>query len=423
MNRLAYLILGLVILRPHPEVLGAQLAVYFGDLVLLLLLGFLAVRRGSLVLPPGARPGLLLGTILVLIGWCLALVNLELGVMAPDVLRFTFLGLFLVFFLDFFHSRNLGRVRILAILDQMFWVMFALVLLQLLNPPLLGDGVRLIWGSAKLRDLWHGYPRVYGSFYNANWFGIYLVFMLSIWVGQLSRMTHFEVRSMIKFVVLLVLLFLSGSRTGLVGAGVVVAVSLPWLLRFASRMRHQPRFLFSLALGIVFLVIGGHYLQVFGKLVDRYLSFQAMLLDGQADRSVVSRVSLWREGFMWYHLRPYLGYGQLPGDYLPHNSYLSVVLAMGLPSLLGTLVYAAWFFIQASMKHLRQGHQGSLVFCLFTLALAVMALSGEFFFAGQVMLLWLLSLTLSLLPEDDRVQGPPDVVIRGNNASAHPLGC
>ncbi|PID78970.1 hypothetical protein CSB20_12445 [bacterium DOLZORAL124_64_63] len=390
-------ILGLIMLRPHPEILGSQLAVYLGDLLLLGFLLFIVARKKSLVLVPASRTGLLIGAVFLVVDWWLALFNLHLGGIQPDVVRFTLLGLFLVLLLDYFHT-EVEDSRWRSVLDGFFWVMLGIVLLQLLNPPVLGDLVRMIWGSVKLRDIWHGYPRVYGAFYNANWFGIYLVFMLSVWVSELKDSRDFRMRDMARFGALMVMFFLSGSRTALVGAGIVVMLAVWPLGIFLVRMVRKTRFLVALAVLFVLLGWGSQYLEIFGKLVDRYLSFQAVLLDGQADNSMVGRISLWREGFTWYEMRPALGYGTLPGDYLPHNSYLSVALAMGWPGLVGLLVFVGWFFFQALIRYLRFGHSPSLGFCLFTAALAVMSLSGEYFFAGQVMLLWLLALVWALGP-------------------------
>lgn len=389
-------VLALIVLRPHPAAMGAQVAVYLADLALLATLALPVIITARLRLVPSSYPALLIGLVTLAVGWVMALANLPRGTAPPDVVRFLAFGVYLILLIDRFSCSKLSSARVDLALDRMFWVVVVVALFQLLDPPVLGQLVRQIWGSDKLRAIWNGYPRIYATFFNANWFGVYLTFTAAHWIGRTITSGHVTAGQIGRGAVLVALLFLSGSRTGLVGTAVVVAAGSPWWLAALWRARVSRGVGVMLVVVVAGVAYGAQYLDVFGKLVDRYVAFQALLIEGQSDSSVSSRLSLWREGAELHAQRRLLGYGALPGESLPHNSYLTVALSMGLPTLLLTLGFATILVVQALVRVVLYRRSEDLTFVLFSLALAVVGVSGEYFYASQVVLLWLLALARSV---------------------------
>lgn len=382
------LLMALIILRPHPDGVGAQVALFGSDVLLLGGLVILVIGRGTVQVPRSMRPILVLGLLLLTVGWILAGVNLQRGVMLPDISRFTlFLALF-VLLLDHVGRQPLNERQIGAKLDRFFWIVVAVAVVQLIDPPFLGPLVRDIWGSTKLRGLGSGYPRVYSTFYNANWFAVYLVFMLAHWLGRALTATRIGPADVAKSIALVAMLFVSGSRTGLIGSAIVLAAGVPLVVACVWKVRIGRSLFLLVPLVVLALFFSLEHIEIFGRLVDRYAAFQMLLSEGHAESSLEGRLLLWRVSVDTFFARPLLGYGAVPEGLLPHNSYLAIAIAMGLPGLMIFVLLIAGILVHSTAVVVLTRSPASVGFLLFTAALAVIGLSGEYFFSGQLVALW-----------------------------------
>ena len=118
------------------------------------------------------------------------------------------------------------RVTLLnKFMDWFFFIIFVVSMIQLFAPPVIGDLIHNLYGTTKLRSIWTGYPRVYGTFYNANWFGVYLVFYLA-WLNSilLEKKVHF-IAYLLRLILLVILFVVAGSRTAIIGAIICLSYS------------------------------------------------------------------------------------------------------------------------------------------------------------------------------------------------------
>jgi O-antigen ligase len=398
------LVLVLILLRPHPEQVPAAIAVYGSDLLLLAVLAFSFLRRGSLDFPRHVRIEVIGGILLLLVAWIATVPNLYRLHGAPDVVRFTVYGLvYLLLAQELFRNRVHGST-VRDWLDRIFVLTALIAVLQLLDPPIVGEVVRSVWGSEKLRSLTTGYPRVFASFYNANWFGVYLVFMLSIWLSSPEESFRTPKSGLWKLGLWVPMLFFSGSRTAVIGTIVVLALALPRLLS-GLLPRLSTRGVIISTILVATLAAGGYqFLDRNDKLVERYVSFWLLLTEGKDDPSVANRLDLWAEGLATVEDRPWVGYGALEGQRTPHNSYIAVALAMGIPVTVLVLVGSGFLLLEALLRSVTSSASFYGAFFLFCSSLGVIAMSGEYFFATQVMLLWVLLLACRHLDDRENAQ-------------------
>lgn len=403
-NGMLALVLVLILLRPHPEQVPAAIAVYGSDLLLLAVLAFSFLRRGSLDFPRHVRIEVIGGILLLLVAWIATVPNLYRLHGAPDVVRFTVYGLvYLLLAQELFRNRVHGST-VRDWLDRIFVLTALIAVLQLLDPPIVGEVVRSVWGSEKLRSLTTGYPRVFASFYNANWFGVYLVFMLSIWLSSPEESFRTPKSGLWKLGLWVPMLFFSGSRTAVIGTIVVLALALPRLLS-GLLPRLSTRGVIISTILVATLAAGGYqFLDRNDKLVERYVSFWLLLTEGKDDPSVANRLDLWAEGLATVEDRPWVGYGALEGQRTPHNSYIAVALAMGIPVTVLVLVGSGFLLLEALLRSVTSSASFYGAFFLFCSSLGVIAMSGEYFFATQVMLLWVLLLACRHLDDRENAQ-------------------
>ena len=251
----------------------------------------------------------------------------------------------------------------------------AIVFFQLMHFYPVTDWVHWLWGTDKLRSLQSTSPRVYGSFYNANWFGVYSVFLaVCAWglfhirqIGKLSFALHLLLA--VAFIVV------SGSRTALIGLAVVV-VSALLVLGVQRGIRQFVRVTVGLFLGLVVILFSA------GRFLDeRFLKRWLELFSGEGVVSAAGRFATWASSWSRVSENP-LGGGGVMG--IPHNSYLATLEAFGL--MFGGLVLGFYVALVGSSWLLAKRQEATIVVPIL-MAFSVMAGTAEFFYTTQLMIL------------------------------------
>lgn len=279
-------------------------------------------------------------------------------------------------------------------LDLFFFVNVVIVLAQLFDPPYFGDIVRSLFGKAKLRSLATGYPRVYGAFSNANWFSVYLVFNGLAWVAAYkARVISFR-SATFRLFLLGGLVLVSGSRTGLVGLVVGLTASL-----LLTRSQRAFRFIVmsAITIGGLLPIFSGNPLMrgTMQRFMDVFASGRLASVS-----SVSGRQTTWAEAWRFIIAKPIFGHGDpsLSGSLIPHNSYLTWLLAYGLIGVIPLAMVALYLWTRVGKRRPIDEEQGFVKewFVSFTVAFGVMSFSADFIITTQVMLLWLFLVALSV---------------------------
>lgn len=389
----------LVTIRPHPDWIPHVAAVYLGDLLLAVLMTLYWLIRGDSLRVSRAATEFVLVSAFALVLLCaslLAAVYFDGGdgqQAVVNVLRFSYYFFAFCFFLVTLGQNGGPDARwLLRLVDLSFAFNVVIAAFQLLDPPALGDLVTGLFGSDKLRTVWTGYPRVYGAFFNANWFGAYLTFCATGWFALFSIGGMTQRALLGRGLLLFALLLFSGSRTGMIGLATGLAVLLVRQPRPVTRGA-----LLLLGSGGVLVLFSLNWLTVaLGRTLGRFTEIggatgQAALLSVS---SLSGRLDAWRFGFDAFLKRPFYGYGDagLGEGFIPHNSLLALVLTLGI---VGTLAVLGWLaygavLIRRGKRRISRDEVAAHWFWGFTAGLAVMSLAADFVYTTQVGLLWVL---------------------------------
>jgi O-antigen ligase len=386
----------LVTLRPHPAALGQLGSVYYADVLIAILgAGWVLTHPGRLLVPKSAYVLLMIGGLVVAvlagISGLAAYGPLRTGA-AINVLRFGYYVAFIFLATTLAARIDLTTRHVRYLLDVAFVANLFLVVIQAFDPPLLGEFVRWLYGSEKLRVLATGYPRVYGSFFNANWFGAYLVFTFLGWLW-LFRSNDIASRGLVVRGILLTgVVLLSGSRTGVIG----VAIGALAYVALVRELKPTVVALFVIAGGGLFLVTVGQSTPMLEQALGRFTDLATLVLGRDLDTVATLGVRLdqWSDALAAFVQRPWLGYGDsgLGTGFIPHNSPLALLLAFGA---LGAFGFAGWFLLVIVQVQRTSVSAKSLKdirgwFVSFTVALAAMAQAADFVNTSQVLALWFL---------------------------------
>lgn len=280
------------------------------------------------------------------------------------------------------------------ILDVSFIVIFIVALIQLYDLPFLGNFIKLIYGSAKLRDLYSGYARVYSTFFNANWFGVYLVFYLG-WVNSnfIAEKTTIK-KYFIKMVLLLLLFFSLGSRTALVGGSLIMLIQ--WIdYRY---IRKVLKFLPIIIILVSTIFVGLRNSGFLEKTLNRYFLIWNLLLDVGFDMSVLEPGRWYDWMFVFERFKKNLLFGSGgSGEIIPHNSYLYFIDTFGLAGVCITVLCAVVLLATRRIKKERsvESRISSKWFYSFLISFGVMSIAADFLFTTQVMLLVIISASIN----------------------------
>ena len=258
--------------------------------------------------------------------------------------------------------------------------MALIVLFQIISIPLFTDMIHFLYGTEKLRDISSVSPRVYGSFYNANWFGVYIVVLFAsiVFLYKFKKIGRFI--SIILVVFGVIFIVLSGSRTALLGLGIAMLLQTVWIIFNSKTSIH--RFL-SVGFWIIFGFSG---IFVFFNLYGEHRLFRRWkdvlgLLDIFKVDSVAGRLASWKVAFEKFSEEPVFG----PGVGIQaHNSYLTTVNVFGV---LGILVMA-FFGLALTVSLIKNWQKStSLLAIPVVIAFLIMAITAEFFYTTQAVLL------------------------------------
>lgn len=211
--------------------------------------------------------------------------------------------------------------------------------LILLNVPILGDALMVIYGEAKIQFDF-GHIRIGIPFTNPNFAA--LVFVLALGFFAFFR------KSPVFVVLALVSLFLTGSRSGLLSAApILLAIYVMGL----SRAFRQFKFLVLMAsLHVVALIWVAQAIEAmggFGRIVELIEALQAGNL-AQVDTASI-RMDLIREALRFVDRSPLLGIGpgRSYGLDVTDSQLINWPVAYGIPMALLIYGFFAWMFLSA----------------------------------------------------------------------------
>jgi hypothetical protein len=390
-------IICLVLLRPHFDFGPPLLGVYFADGIILLLI-LATLTRYKIKATRSQIQSLFICYIYIFLLIFPIILHFFMGNVSFDLIFKYFI---LIYYILFFWFLTIMASRLenpyefySKLINVSFIIIFFVALIQFLNPPILGDYIKAIYGSEKLRNIYSGYPRVYSTFYNANWFGVYLVFYLG-WINSNFILKKISLKKYLKKMVLVSLLMFSiGSRTAILGGSIVMFVQ--WFdFRF---FRRAIKFLPIIIILVPSIFWGLSNITFLHKTLNRFTSTWNQMLQVGFDMSVLDpgRWYTWSVFFERFKNNPLVGSGG-SGELIPHNSYLYFLDTFGLMGVSITILcVVAYLFIRTKedCKLLETKISRKWLYS-FILSFGVMSILADFIFTTQIMLLMVISLSIN----------------------------
>ncbi len=379
------LLILMVLIRPHVTFLPDVVSVYLFDVVgislLLLTSNRLRIERNAVI-------GILCLTVTTFLKTII--VGFETDVFLAGG-KIAYYAVFYRLFCQLCDRKKYEVYVFDKVLKFCFYYNIVICIIQLIEPPALGSIVHSIYGIDKLRSLWSGYPRVYGTFYNANWFGVYLVFMISYYTMQYCNQRK-PLKYILQVMIVMLLVFVSGSRTAVIGS--VIAVFSVLLIN--KRVKPVVGSIIVLGVLVSIGIILAPQFPLFSRTFVRFTSYFSILFS--EDRSLASitgsRWSEWQASWQLFKDSPF--FGNVIGNVIPHNSYIALLIRFGIVGLIAMIPLIVSFFrvLRFRGKNFRSWSVG------FTIALLVVFFAGEYLFSTQVMLLEILLLCYVTLESD-----------------------
>lgn len=199
--------------------------------------------------------------------------------------------------------------------------------------------------------------RVVGTFLNPNYLALFAVTALSFYYQKIL-FSRFRFLDTLNIALCLLLLFATGSRTGLVSAGVISVLFS--LLYF--NVQPIKMLLYSLVI-VPFLPF------LFGLLVDvkRFSMFLSISEISSQDQSLGARVQIWQEALEFFLEAPWFGYFISPVA-ISDNQFVQTILSFGLVY----MFYVYIFLVLTFFRRVRYFAFGSSIFFTFSM-------TGSFF--------------------------------------------
>lgn len=319
---------------------------------------------------------------------------IDYGKIVYFILVFWFLYFLLISIKDY-------MILISKIINTTFFIIFLVCIIQLFDPPFIGSIIKSMYGTIKLRTIWTEYPRIYGTFFNANWFGVYLVFYLT-WLNSNLKNKKISVSRFILSIILLSMLFIiSGSRTAIFGA----MVSL--FFQFIGRKQIKYIFIYSTIIIVMIITIGYFlsYTNLLDKTLNRFiLTFNILTQEGlKMSKLNPGRWNSWIYTYNKFVDSPIIGTGYI-GDYIPHNSYLYFLNMFGLVGAATTIIILLIIIYISKRQVLNSGQYDIITSWKrgFIPAFLAMSLAAEFLITTQVMLLIVLIYAIGMMLLQDK---------------------
>ena len=378
----------LVFLRPHPDAFGALQAVYIGDfaVIILLVISILIAwdRRGF---PSKAVPWIGVGFMALIFLYTILILSGE-AALVIEASKFSYYFFLVVIFLYVFITPK-SQVTYWwfnAALDVMVILLSIIAVIQLFEITILKELVGSIWGTHKLRGLSSSSPRVFSSFYNANWLGIVAAMLLVTYMRRILLSSRVRAMDWGLALLCLFLLLSSGSRSGLLAMMVgVILLFFFWVLHTRLQLRSIRFILLCILIGVSGVALLWPVLSDNQRIAEvmRFLS-TGNIMDIP---SAAIRIAQWVQSVNAMSDNLLFGLGKSGETLSPHNSFLFMALLFGVGG--AAMVMLVFFSLVIAMsKGFRKGRSvvplvGILIAGSFT---------AEFFFTTQVMLAFFLIL-------------------------------
>ncbi|MDK2801364.1 MAG: hypothetical protein PWQ70_2983 [Clostridiales bacterium] len=392
-------------LKPHPDLLSLWLATFGGDIIILATSFFLVIMLPSFRF----RPSFLKIFIFQIVAVCLLVTALYLSGLfvsysetldgLTDIVRISYYLLFFFIVNQAFSIKLIDLKSVLKLIDFTFIINVIVVLCQLFDPPILGDFTQIIFGSVKLRSIFSGYPRVYGTYFNANWFGVYLVFLITWWISLTKNAKkNLKRKFSLRILVATILILLSGSRTA--GVGLFCAVT------FLSFIQKRIKLFSFILILLILLYLTTLIIFTTNSMLSRTLLRFFMLRDAIAQRDLMTirsfeaRTNTWSEAFELLRNRKNAWVVGLGGYSVTDNTFVRIMAVYGIIGIFALVLFFVPAFVIVSKKI--RLNVFAECFYAFSFSLLVMMITAEFFFTTQIMSIWilLLSITLNFSTED-----------------------
>lgn len=378
LSKLGLILFTLNIFRPYPAALDGWARVFWFDALLIVFFIYFYFSYAILSKYSFRKNSLLVAFFLLTL---FTITSLNSGSFSnlTHYARFVYFIFFIFFFVAPWASLDPFFYKRLSIL--LLWSSVPMAIIFALQMfPTYGISNLLYWlySDEKLRPFYSNGPRVYGTFFNANWAGVYL---MACWVSLFSLFLRRDISKILTIcigVFLFSMTVATGSRTALFGSIVAILWLVVFWFIFSNSRKH---FLKLILLGLTFLIGFGVLYWVSNDMFfwKRYNElFQG---DFAAIRSLATRIDAWHEGINYFIQSPVLGPGV---KNMPHNSYITLLQAFGLVGFAPFL----FFLCLLLWRWLYLGSTFDVMFSSSVLVgFMVMSTTAEFFFTTQVMLL------------------------------------
>ena len=224
----------------------------------------------------------------------------------------------------------------------------------------------------KTQSSWSDYVRVSGTFTNPNFFGVFLVFALSV----ISLGGVMETYKKYLYIILTIgLVFLTGSRTGIFGAFAILTYAIFIVGKYSSWRSLINKFFLLVFVLILFSFASTSLSRVY-RTID---AFAESGFSGIASLSVKYEYGL-KLLRMVNDLSPIIGLGGGKGfgNYLGDSQLVSIIFSYGY---LGLFIYSLfWALFSYKVYKIREYRQLSIFLVLFF----IFGFVGEFFFMTQI---------------------------------------
>lgn len=357
------------IFRPRPEILPPVLAVFWLDFIIMLsaliLLLFIKFRLRVLLF-------VLFFSVLL----TFPLLDAGLNNKITYIVRMVYFIFFLPVFFQIWFASNVSvplffaRTIVLSAFPMAIVVFF-----QLFNFGLITEIIHWIWGTEKLRSINSLSPRVYGTFYNANWFGVYAVFL---GICSLGLFRFNEISKWVLFCTVIVSIFfilVSGSRTAFLGASIAMTIGIFVVSIQTGLLRSLTVLLVLLLLGFLSFIFFQYYSD--HALARRWVE----LFSGDGVATAQQRFETWEYSWSRIVENPWLGSGVTS---IAHNSYMSTLQVFGI--FVGGLIILFVLVLSFASFLLIKKKEAVIVIPVLMSFLA-MANTAEFLYVTQIVFL------------------------------------
>lgn len=354
----AFLCVAMVVIRPHLAALPDAVSVYIFDVAIIFIfpLVFILETPSAKLSPRLVRVSLLWVACLLSLS-AVHLVHLmrgEGGGTAPLFMKWVLYGIFSLSILRLDDVCKEFRPMLRRQFLVSIWLVLAVAVVQAAAIPVVYEAAIALYGEAKLKPFTQGQGRVYGTFYNANWFGVFSAATLLLAIRHRCAWRPLHVLALVSC------LALSGSRSS-IGMAVI-----GMLITSVKTMLFVGMALAAFTFGNIEP----------DDVPKRLLEVRALLDTGSVEQipSLVGRVETWGDASEAIAENPLTGSGNL--DLVSHNAYMSLAGKVGLPvaALCIGFVFSALFAVGG----------GAVIGP--SLAFAAILFTGDYLEATQVVL-------------------------------------